>query len=98
MCGVAGLLCLDAHCQGDSHGSVVAQMCDVEFHRGPDDGGVTALGRACLGARRLAILDLSPAGHMPMSDPTGRWWITYNGEVFNFRELRTELAGRGHKF
>ena len=48
--------------------------------------------------RRLAILDLSPAGHQPMCDPTGRFWIVFNGEIYNYVELRDELAARGHAF
>jgi hypothetical protein len=51
-----------------------------------------------LGSRRLAILDLSPDGHMPMSDPQRTLWITYNGEIYNFRELRQELTAKGHRF
>ena len=73
-------------------------MCRVQTHRGPDDQGVAPLDRVCLGSRRLSILDVSPAGHMPMSDPTGRWWITYNGEIYNYREIRDELAASGHVF
>ena len=51
-----------------------------------------------LGHRRLAILDLSPSGHQPMSDHTGKIWVVYNGEIYNFKELRTELKGLGHRF
>lgn len=54
--------------------------------------------RAAFGHRRLSILDLSPLGHQPMCDPEGRYWITYNGEIYNFRELRSELQGKGHHF
>lgn len=98
MCGIAGLVCLDARCPGEDHEHMVRQMCDVQAHRGPDDSGIVVLDRVCLGSRRLSIIDLSPAGHMPMSDPTGRWWITYNGEVYNFRELRRDLERHGHEF
>ncbi|HET7585381.1 MAG TPA: asparagine synthase (glutamine-hydrolyzing) [Gemmatimonadaceae bacterium] len=97
MCGVAGLVCLDANCRRD-HAAMVTAMCDTQTHRGPDDQGVEVLGPVCLGSRRLSILDITPAGHMPMADTTGRWWITYNGEVYNFRELRAELEPRGHVF
>jgi len=54
--------------------------------------------RRCWASRRLAIIDLSQAGHMPMSDSSGRWWIAYNGEVFNFAQIREELAQLGHEF
>jgi asparagine synthase (glutamine-hydrolysing) len=67
-------------------------------YRGPDDAGVKAVGSACLGSRRLAIIDLSPAGHMPMSDATGRWWIAYNGEAYNFADVRQELEREGIAF
>ncbi len=73
---------------------------DALAHRGPDDAGTwwSADGRVGLGHRRLAILDLSPAGRQPMSDDTGQHWIVFNGEIYNFRELREELAGKGHGF
>lgn len=98
MCGIAGLLCLDPACDGSEHEELVGRMCGIQHHRGPDDGGVVALDRVCLGARRLSIIDLSPAGHMPMRDASGRWWITYNGEVYNFGEIRRELEAAGHTF
>lgn len=97
MCGIAGLVCLDPSC-GSEHEPLVARMCDLQVHRGPDDSGIVEVGRVCLGSRRLSIIDLSPAGHMPMSDESERWWITYNGEVYNFESLRNELADRGHTF
>ena len=78
--------------------AVVRRMCDLQAYRGPDDSGVVDLGRVCLGSRRLSIIDLSPAGHMPMSDETGRWWIAYNGEVYNFAAVREELLALGHVF
>ena len=73
-------------------------MCDLQVHRGPDDQDVRALGPVCFGSNRLSIIDLSKAGRMPMSDPSGRWWIVYNGETYNFRELRDELREHGYIF
>jgi len=59
---------------------------------------MVSLGHVCLGSDRLSIIDLSEAGHMPMSDENGDWWIAYNGEVYNFKELREELIRCGHTF
>lgn len=78
-------------------------MTHIQTHRGPDDCGLwethqpdgTWIG---LGSRRLAIIDRSPAGHMPMSNEDGTIWITYNGEIYNFPELRQELLTKGHTF
>src|ERR1044072_2689729 len=74
-------------------------------HRGRDDEGVWTSDpidetgrRACLGHRRLAIIDPTPAGHEPMLSPDGRFVLTFNGEIYNFRELRDELRQRGHEF
>jgi len=98
MCGIAGLVCLGQSCATDDHVRLVAQMCELQVHRGPDDTGVVPLGDACLGANRLSIIDLSQAGHMPMATPDRRWWITYNGEVYNFQSLREELLREGCVF
>jgi asparagine synthase (glutamine-hydrolysing) len=98
MCGIAGLVCVRPSCRDDDHLRVVQTMCDVQFHRGPDDNGVVALGHVCLGANRLSIIDLTAAGHMPMRDEQEQWWIAYNGEVYNFGELREELLRCGHTF
>src|SRR6266446_6193043 len=80
-------------------------MTNVQTHRGPDDSGLWERrfpdgGYIGLGSRRLAILDLSPDGHMPMSNEDGTVWITYNGEIYNFAELRRELEGKSnaHRF
>jgi len=86
---------------GDS--DILARMTDVQAYRGPDDRGVwhkelPGGDWVGLGSRRLAILDLSPAGHMPMSNPEGTVWITYNGEIYNFPELRTGLEEKGYRF
>src|SRR6185295_10780111 len=69
-------------------------------HRGPDGRGVQRFGdvRLSLGHRRLAILDLSPRGCQPMASPDNRYWITFNGEIFNYLELRDELKALGHRF
>jgi asparagine synthase (glutamine-hydrolysing) len=73
-------------------------MCEIQTHRGPDDSGVISLGHVCLGANRLSIIDLSQAGHMPMSDAEQDLWIVYNGETYNFQALREELIRYGHVF
>ena len=98
MCGIAGLICSRQQCGEEDHIRLVRTMTDLQFHRGPDDNGVVSLGPVCMGSNRLSIIDLSRAGHMPMSDPDGGWWIVYNGEVYNFAELRQELIARGHTF
>jgi asparagine synthase (glutamine-hydrolysing) len=69
-------------------------------HRGPDDSGVHSItgGGPVLGHRRLSILDLSALGHQPMQSACGRFWIVYNGEIYNFREIRQELEKRQHRF
>jgi asparagine synthase (glutamine-hydrolysing) len=76
------------------------RQCDSLVHRGPDDSGVwlRADGHVALASRRLAIQDLSPAGHMPMSDPTGRVWVVFNGEIYNFKRLRRRLEQKGYAF
>lgn len=96
MCGISGLV----NC-GDRE--TLARMMLVQAHRGPDDSGLwdrkfpdgSYIG---LGSRRLAILDLSPVGHMPMCNEDRTVWITYNGEIYNFPELRSELESKGHRF
>lgn len=96
MCGIAGLVNW-----GDRES--LARMTDVQAHRGPDDRGLweKVLPDGCwvgLGSRRLSILDLSPAGHMPMSTTDGQLTITYNGEVYNSPQLRRELEAKGYRF
>ena len=73
-------------------------MRDVMTHRGPDDEGLYVNGPIGLGHRRLSILDLSPAGHQPMSNEDGTVWLIFNGEIYNYVELASELRGRGHTF
>src|SRR5271166_5000258 len=96
MCGISGLANY-----GDR--DTLVRMTQIQAHRGPDDSGVwdrrfpdgSYIG---LGSRRLAILDLSPDGHMPMCNEDRTVWITYNGEIYNFAELRSELESKGHRF
>lgn len=76
------------------------QACQAIRHRGPDDHGVETWAdhQMSLGHERLSIIDLSPAGHNPMANEDGSVWIVFNGEIYNFRELRRELEGYGHVF
>lgn len=73
-------------------------MREVLLHRGPDDAGLLVEANIGLGHRRLSIIDLSKAGRQPMCNEDGTIWIVYNGEVYNFRELKKELEKRGHRF
>ncbi len=95
MCGIAGYLQFD----GDAASPVVLRrMGEAIAHRGPDGEGVFVDGPLGLAHRRLAIIDTSPAGHQPMATEDGRYIISYNGEVFNFQELRIELEALGWGF
>ena len=96
MCGIAGRVNFRSHAPVDP--AVIAQMCDLLAHRGPDGHGSYCDSFVGLGHRRLAIIDLSPLGHQPMSTDDGQITITYNGEIYNFLELRRELESRGHRF
>lgn len=96
MCGIAGSYQLDTArpATGDRIGHALHRIA----HRGPDDEGTYRNGRAVLGHRRLSIIDTSPAGHQPFTDEGGRYTIAFNGEVFNFQELRAALEREGHAF
>src|SRR5689334_9049207 len=98
MCGIAGLVSLEPQ-------TLIGPMLASIEHRGRDDEGVWVSdviddsgNTACLGHRRLAIIDPTPAGHEPMLSPDGRFVLTFNGEIYNYRELRDELRPRGHQF
>ena len=93
MCGIAGYCLKD----GNADAALVRAMCDVIRHRGPDDAGYLTTGSAALGMRRLSIIDLS-TGHQPMSNEDGSIWVVFNGEIYNFGELRDWLRQRGHQF
>jgi asparagine synthase (glutamine-hydrolysing) len=95
MCGIVAIL------NGDDapvEPGVLRAMTDAVAHRGPDGEGYYTDAAVGLGHRRLAILDVSPAGHQPMVTRDGRFAITYNGEIYNFQELRSELLALGHTF
>ena len=96
MCGIAGKLNFDpARPVGED---LLLRMCSALSHRGPDDQGIHADGSIGLGHRRLSIIDLSPAGHQPMGNDDGSVWIVFNGEIYNFMELREELLRAGTRF
>lgn len=99
MCGIAGAWHRDGGSAEDL-GRLVASMTDRLAHRGPDDSGVwtSAPAGIALGHRRLSIIDLSPTGHQPMQSRDGRYVISYNGEIYNFGDLRTELETQGVRF
>lgn len=95
MCGIAGIFNLN----GEPVSPVILRsMTDAIAHRGPDGEGFFVDSFVGLGHRRLAIIDLTSAGHQPMSTEDGRYTLTYNGEVYNFQELRIRLESKGHTF
>lgn len=95
MCGIVGLINLNNVAVAPP---ILKRMTDEIAHRGPDGEGHWIEGNVGLGHRRLAILDLSPAGHQPMVSADHRFVLTYNGEIYNFRELRAELEAIGYWF
>ena len=97
MCGIAGILSRRPGDPADEERRVRAALARLR-HRGPDDEGLCRSGGLVLGHRRLSILDLSPAGHQPMATGDGRFVCSLNGEIYNYLELRAELAAHGHAF
>jgi asparagine synthase (glutamine-hydrolysing) len=97
MCGICGAVAYGWQ-SGDP--DAVVRMRDAMAHRGPDDAGVyhSPDGRVALGHRRLSIVDLSAAGHQPMTNEDGSLWIVFNGEIYNHAELRRGLEARGHRY
>src|SRR6185369_8258928 len=93
MCGICGIT-------GSGDYNAIERMTATLEHRGPDDGGIARFpdARLDLGHRRLSIIDLSPRGHQPMANETGRIWISFNGEIYNYRELKRELEPARHQF
>ena len=98
MCGVAGFLF--THQEVDDPRGVITRMAESLLHRGPDDAGswVDEAAGVALGHRRLAVIDLSVDGRQPMISHGGRYVLSYNGEIYNFSELREELASEGARF
>ncbi|MEB3226073.1 MAG: asparagine synthase (glutamine-hydrolyzing) [Synechococcus sp.] len=98
MCGIAGLI--THHSSFFPVEQFIRPMQAALRHRGPDDAGIylSPNHQVALAHTRLAILDLSDAGHQPMATPDGRYWITFNGEIYNFQELRSELEIQGETF
>lgn len=95
MCGIAGIF----NVNGEPVSPVLLRrMTDAIAHRGPDGEGFYADSFIGLGHRRLAIIDLSPSGHQPMITPDRQYALTYNGEIYNFQELKAELEALGHAF
>jgi len=109
MCGIVGKISLDG---AAVEPGLIKKMCDTVAHRGPDDEGIWVshknpgisndstpnLAQVGLGHRRLSIIDLSPAGHQPMTNEDRSLCITYNGEIYNFLALRCQLEAKGHHF
>jgi len=96
MCGISGIYYYEPARPVDP--DLMDRMNHVLHHRGPDDTGVWIGGNVGLNQARLSIIDLSPLGHQPMSNEDGTVWITFNGEIYNFPELRDELIMKGHTF
>src|SRR5215813_5905162 len=100
MCGIVGIVAHKARLAPE----ILERATQSLAHRGPDDSGtiilrdIVADAEVGLGNRRLAILDLSPLGHQPMHDPKTGNWIAYNGEIYNFRDIRGELERLGTSF
>lgn len=95
MCGICGKLAFDA--RATSSPALVREMASMIRHRGPDDEGYYVSGPVALGFRRLSIIDLQ-SGHQPLSNEDGSVWIVFNGEIYNYQELRAFLLSKGHVF
>src|ERR1700687_3794529 len=94
MCGIAGVIDLMGR---PVERPLLERLCARLAHRGPDDEGYHVDGVAGLGHRRLSIIDLA-SGHQPLANEDGTVWVTFNGEIYNFQELRDRLEGLGHRF
>src|SRR5271165_1894674 len=97
MCGIAGYFLPSRSAQSDGPHSTLRSMTDAIRHRGPDDQGYRFDRGAGLGMRRLSIIDLA-TGRQPISNEEGTIWVVFNGEIYNYRELRASLMCSGHRF
>jgi asparagine synthase (glutamine-hydrolysing) len=97
MCGIAGIYEPEMARGPVERRQLIGRMCDVITHRGPDDAGYHVEGGLAIGMRRLSIIDLA-TGHQPIANEDGSVWIVFNGEIYNFAELRADLIARGHTF
>jgi asparagine synthase (glutamine-hydrolysing) len=97
MCGICGWLASNREFRPKHERAVVERMNATLAHRGPDDAGAVVLDNAALAMSRLSVVDLS-TGHQPMANEDETCWIVFNGEIYNFPELRRELEARGHRF
>ena len=95
MCGIAGIASTEPGAMQDVE--TIRRMCNAIVHRGPDDDGYYVCDGAGLGIRRLSIIDLS-GGHQPIHNEDRNVWVVFNGEIYNFPELRRDLESRGHNF
>ena len=95
MCGIAGILELGRDMRASA--AALREMCRVISHRGPDDDGFYTDGAVGIGMRRLSIVDVA-GGHQPISNEDGSVWVVFNGEIYNYQELRSDLISRGHRF
>jgi len=98
MCGISGYVLRGATLPRGAGEARLWAMIATLRHRGPDDEGIWTDGRAGLAHARLSVIDPSPAGHQPMASADETAWITYNGEIYNFAEIRQELGARGYRF
>ena len=95
MCGICGQVSFTSE---EVRRATLARMCDTLVHRGPDDEGIHVRGPVGLAQRRLSIIDLSRSGVAPLSNEDGTIWVTLNGEIYNFQQLRADLKAQGHHF
>src|SRR5262245_53967619 len=95
MCGIAGIIAVDRLGPDDQHRA--AAMRDVMTYRGPDGAGMYADAHAALGHRRLSIIDVA-GGHQPLSNEDDTVWVSYNGEIYNHRDVRSRLEREGHTY
>ena len=94
MCGIFGIVDLADRAVEPA---LMRRIGEARAHRGPDEDGLYVKGCTALGQRRLSIIDLA-SGHQPLSNEDGTIWVTFNGEIYNFQELRSRLGALGHQF